>query len=106
MFTDWVSLGFCSTVTPATIPGQKIVVPSDQFYSCLEEWFQTDLGRNSKSDIVFMETLTEGSGSSITERKIHGWRQYVTPIKIDDVYSDGPKYLKDISNIENRFGVT
>ena len=104
MFTNWVSLGFCSFVTPATIPGQKVVVPSDEFYPCLEEWFQTDLGRNFKSDVVFMEVLTEGSGSLI-EQKIRGWRQYVTPIKIDDVYSDGPKYLNDINNIENRFGI-
>ena len=26
-FTNWVSIGYCSLVTPATIPGQKIVLP-------------------------------------------------------------------------------
>ena len=45
-FANWVSIGDCSVVTPAVIPGQKIVVPSGQFYDCLTEWFTTDQGRN------------------------------------------------------------
>ena len=72
-------------VTPATIPGQKVVVPKEQFYQCLNEWFLTDLGRNQKQNIAFNE-----------EGKITGWRQYVTPIRIDDVYIDGPNYLNDV----------
>ena len=47
-FSNWVSFGQCSLVAPATIPGQKIVVPQAQFYECLQEWFQTDYGRNEK----------------------------------------------------------
>ena len=38
------------------------MVPHDQFYPCLTEWFATDQGRNEKNDIV----LHDG--------KIKGWK--------------------------------
>lgn len=67
-------------------------MPQEQFYPCLTEWFDTDIGRNEKNDIV----LHNG--------KIKGWRQFVTPNKIDDVYEDGPQYLKDIDYLCNKYG--
>ena len=39
------------------------------------------------------------------EKKILGWRQYISPIKINDVYRDGPQYLADIEYIEQQFGM-
>lgn len=71
-FTNWVSVGSCSFVTPALIPGQIIVVPKEQFYPCLFEWFDTDQGKYKKLDIVVDEQ----------NRNILGWRQFVTPVKI------------------------
>lgn len=38
-FTNWVSVGFCSRMAPSSTPGEKIVVPQAEFYTCLSEWF-------------------------------------------------------------------
>ena len=72
-----------------------VVVPKDQFYPCLNEWFNTDYGRNQKQDIVF-----EDNG------QIKGWRQFITPAKIDDIYNDGPQYLVDMDILAKRYGFT
>ena len=43
-YANWVSVGFCTRVTPALIPGQKIVVPEAEFYACLAEWLSSNTG--------------------------------------------------------------
>ena len=58
----------------------------------MDEWFAvTDTGKNDKKNIVLD-----------SEGKIQGWRQYVTPIKKDNIYLDGVQYLKDL----DRFDIT
>lgn len=40
-----------------------------------------------------------------TEGKIKGWRQFVLPIKIEDIYNDGPQYLSDMKEIAKKYGI-
>ena len=87
-FSDWVSIGHCSYVGPAAIPGQEVIVPQDQFYPCLQEWLQSDQGRNERDNIVLD-----------AQEKIIGWKQFVMPIKIEDVYNEGPQYLIDMDKL-------
>ena len=94
VFSNWVSAGYCSLVTRSVIPGQQIVIPEDQFYECLDEWFLTDWGRYETRNIVL-----DAQG------KIKAWRQYITPIDIRDVYGDGLKFLKDMHMLEGRYGI-
>ena len=95
-FTDWVSNGSCTVVTPATIPGQKVILPQTEFYTCLDEWFLvTDTGKNDKKNIVLD-----------SEGKIQGWRQFVTPIKKDNTYVNGVQYLSDLDRLEGEYGIT
>ena len=35
---------------------------------------------------------------------IIGWRQSVLPKLIDDVYEEGPQYLRDMDTLAKRFG--
>ena len=71
------------------------MVPEGQFYDCLNEWFDTDYGRNMQRNIK-----QDGDG------KIIGWRELVYPIKTDDVYEDGPKYLDDMDKLFSTYGIT
>ena len=87
-FTDWMSYDGCSLVTAPLVYGLKVVVPQDQFYECLQEWFETDQGRNEKPNIVL-----DSYG------RIRGWRQFVTPIEISNSYDDGPKYMSDLRKL-------
>lgn len=92
-FTNWVSIGSCSVVTAAVIPGQKIVLPEDEFYDCLQEWFLTDFGRNKKKDIV------------MTDGRIEGWREFVTPLKTQNMYEDGRTYLENMRRVLGTYGL-
>jgi len=92
-FSNWVSIGSCSVVTASIVPGQKIVLPEAQFYDCLQEWFLTDFGRNKKNDIV------------MEDGKISGWREYVTPIKTENLYEDGRTYLTDMRRVLGQYGI-
>ena len=85
-------------MTPATIPGQKIVVPQAAFYPCLFEWLETDTGKNERINLVL------GEPGSVDEDRLLGWRQFVGTKKIDDVFVDGPKYLQDIRRLEQTYG--
>ena len=85
-------------MTPATIPGQKIVIPQAAFYPCLFEWLETDTGKNERINLVF------GEPGSNDEYRLLGWRQFVGTKKIDDVFVDGPKYLQDIRMLEEMYG--
>ena len=57
-------------------------------------WLKTDEGLNQRRNIVLSK-----------DGKIEGWRQYVWPVKIEDIYIDGPQYLTDITNIANYYGI-
>ena len=94
-FANWVSIGSCSFVTFALIPGQKIVVPEAQFYPCLEEWFGTDFGRNYRKDIFMDE-----------DGVIHGYRELVTPIKTANAYEVGRAYIRDIRRLVGMYGIS
>ena len=85
-------------MTPATIPGQKIVLPQAAFYPCLFEWLETDTGKNERINLVL------GEPGSEDEDRLLGWRQFVGTKKIDDVFVDGPKYLQDIRRLEQMYG--
>jgi len=37
--------------------------------------------------------------------KIIGWRQFVTPEKIKDLYNDGPLYLKDMNRLDAQWAI-
>ena len=45
-YSNWVSSGYCTLVTPAIVPGQRIVIPQEQFYQCFSMWLKTDEGLN------------------------------------------------------------
>ena len=82
-------------MTQAVTPGQKIVIPSAQFYDCLDEWFLTDSGRNEKKNINF-----DDNG------EIESWRQYIDPIEIKtNIFIDGPQYLQDMNLLAKRHGI-
>ena len=70
------------------------MIPEDQFYDCLDEWFLTDLGRYETRNIVRDE-----------QGRIKAWRQHITPIDIIDVYGDGQKFLQDMRMLEGRYGI-
>lgn len=80
-------------MTYAKIPGQKIVIPQDQFYPCLSEWLETDLGKHKEKNFVMK------SGQLI------GWREFVTPIKTENNYEDGKTYLSDLQQVLRAYGL-
>ena len=92
-FANWVSVGFCSRVTPALIPGQKIIMPESEFYACLSEWFASNTGQFLSENVKL-----DADG------KIMGWREFVTPIKSENAYRDGPIYLTDLRNMLSKYG--
>jgi len=69
-------------------------VPEAEFYTCLAEWFASDSGQFLSTNIK----LDEQTG------KIEGWREFVTPIKSDNVYRDGPIYLRDLRSLLGKYG--
>ena len=72
-------------------------IPQESFYACLQQWFYTDIGRYESGNVVFNVKDDINSG-------IKGWRQYIQPVKISEVASDGPQYLDDIRDLEDKFG--
>ena len=40
-----------------------------------------------------------------TDNGIKGWRQYADPVEITSLADDGPQYLKDVRDIEEKYGI-
>ena len=76
------------------MPGQKIVVPEDQFYLCLQEWLKSASGQFFSSNIKLDDT-----------GKIIGYKDLITPIASDDAFIDGPKYLADMRKLLGTYGI-
>ena len=93
-YANWVSVGLCTYVTPALIPGQKVVIPQEQFYLCLQEWFKSVTGQ-----FLSQSVKLDADG------KIIGWRDIIVPVSSDDTYEDGPKYLTDIRKLLGTYGI-
>ena len=77
---------------PAGLSADAEAIPTAAFYPCLLQFLTENPFQ--ASDIQFKD-----------DRTIKGWRQSILPKKVDRIASEGPKYLDDIRDICDTYGV-
>ena len=89
-FTQAVKLGelACATADPLLE-----IVPPSKYAECFGQWILTSDGKSAKTNISLSD-----------KGQIRGWKEFIEPIRITAISTDGPDYLLDLRDINEKYG--